>query len=664
MRTAAAITALCLTIALAFPMARAQGQVIVVNDAPDIADFAGGRTVADLPGPDGRVTFREAVIAANNTPGAQSIHFNIPQARWWSLFPECATVLANYDAFIITDDSTTIDGRSQTAFTGDTNPDGNEVCFWGEHPNSMGIPLIIVHSDDNVFVGLDQMHRRGYGISLAEDAERNRIIGNTISAPLYAAVRIQGSSNTVGGTAPGEGNVLSSGNDGVRVESAFQAPPPTGNRIIGNTLSGSFSGVHIRAGAVGTIVGGPTPAERNVISGAGHYGEEGFPVGDQVNILDASDTVVEGNYIGTDATGNVAVSQRGPTGVQVRSSAGTTIRGNVIGGIRIQGTNHYLGQWFGWAIELDGNSSNTTIADNHIGIGADGQSAIPNLNGVRAGSWPGSGTPTGTTIGGTVAEVGNVIAHNERDGVGVESGAQGVAVLGNVIRDNGQEGIDLGINGPTANDPSDPDEGANRLQNSPEVESAELLGDFLTVSFLVDSAPANATYPLRVEFFRADDAGEEGALFLGAAVYPAPGSADATFDVTGMGIVEGDRVLGTATDAAGNTSEFGASVEVVPSVSTAGEPGPGMTNGYSLSAVQPNPFRGSAAVTLELAVAQIVRVEMFDVLGRRAATLHDRVLSSGVHELVLDAAHLPAGAYVVRFTGPTFTASRRVVLLR
>jgi hypothetical protein len=156
-----------LVLVLTAGVGAAQGEVIIVNDSPDYADFAGARRVADLPGPDGRVTFREAVIAANNTPGPQTIHFNIPQDRWWSLFTDRATVLGDYDAFIITDDSTTIDGRSQTAFTGDTNPNGNEVCFWGEHPNSLGIPMIILNSDGNVIVGLDQMHRRGYGISIS-----------------------------------------------------------------------------------------------------------------------------------------------------------------------------------------------------------------------------------------------------------------------------------------------------------------------------------------------------------------------------------------------------------------------------------------------------------------------------------------------------------------
>ena len=429
-----------LALVLLVPAAYAQGEVIVVDDTPDVADFPAPQTVAQLPGPDGRVTFREATIAANNTPGPQTIHFNVPRSRWSTIYNDRVLIFSDFDPFFVGGDGgVTVDGRSQTAFTGDTNPGGNEVAFWGQHPNAMGSPMIVVSSDDNTFVGLDVMHQRGYGISISSTGERNRVIGNTISGLLYAAVRIEGSQNTVGGTAPGEGNRLSSGNDGVRVESAFGSPPPTGNRIVGNYLTGSSAGARVRAGAVGTIIGGPTAAERNVIADAGHYGEEGFPVGDQVSIEEAVGTVVEGNYIGLTADGTASSGQIGPTGVQVRESTGTVIRGNAIGGIRVMGTNHYEGQLFGHAVEVEGgNTSDTEIVGNRIGTSADGLSPVPNLNGIRVGPWFGSVYPTDTAIGGTDPGDGNTVAYNERLGVAVEQSTTGVAVLGNAFFQNGQ----------------------------------------------------------------------------------------------------------------------------------------------------------------------------------------------------------------------------------
>jgi hypothetical protein len=236
LRIAAVVVVLC---GLLAPAATAQNETIVVTDSPDYSDFPFPRRVAQLPGPDGRVTFREAVVAASNTPGPQTIAFNIPQSRWDPLFPDGALVFSNIDPFFLDDDSTTVDGRTQTAFTGDTNPNGNEVAFWGEHPNALNAPMIVSHADGNTFVGLDAMYRRGYGISIADDAEGNRVIGCTISGSTFAAVRIEGSRNTVGGTAPGEGNRLSGGNVAVRIEPFFEAPPPTANRIVGNYLTGS-----------------------------------------------------------------------------------------------------------------------------------------------------------------------------------------------------------------------------------------------------------------------------------------------------------------------------------------------------------------------------------------------------------------------------------------
>jgi hypothetical protein len=89
-----------------------------------------------------------------------------------------------------------------------------------------------------------------------------------------------------------------------------------------------------------------------------------------------------------------------------------------------------------------------------------------------------------------------------------------------------------------------------------------------------------------------------------------------------------------------------------------------LSGGYALSEVYPNPSRGRASLTLELAAAQAVRIEVYDALGRRVAVLHDGEVAAGSHALVLDGSVLPAGVYVVRVTGETFAASRRAVLAR
>jgi hypothetical protein len=86
--------------------------------------------------------------------------------------------------------------------------------------------------------------------------------------------------------------------------------------------------------------------------------------------------------------------------------------------------------------------------------------------------------------------------------------------------------------------------------------------------------------------------------------------------------------------------------------------------GFVLGEVSPNPFRSSAHLTLSVAEAQAVRVEVYDGLGRRVALLHDGRLEAGAHAFTLDGSALPAGLYVVRVTGETFADARRAVLLR
>ena len=64
-----------------------------------------------------------------------------------------------------------------------------------------------------------------------------------------------------------------------------------------------------------------------------------------------------------------------------------------------------------------------------------------------------------------------------------------------------------------------------------------------------------------------------------------------------------------------------------------------------------------------------VRLEVFDVLGRRVATLFDGTQSGGRHTVVWEAGHLASGLYLVRMqvevvSGRHFTAVRKMILLK
>jgi hypothetical protein len=86
--------------------------------------------------------------------------------------------------------------------------------------------------------------------------------------------------------------------------------------------------------------------------------------------------------------------------------------------------------------------------------------------------------------------------------------------------------------------------------------------------------------------------------------------------------------------------------------------GPQAADGYTLTAPYPNPFRSTTTVTFSVERAQRVRVEAFDVLGRRIAVLLDQHLAAGVPvRVALDGAGLSAGTYGVMITGSDFTTT-------
>jgi hypothetical protein len=102
-----------------------------------------------------------------------------------------------------------------------------------------------------------------------------------------------------------------------------------------------------------------------------------------------------------------------------------------------------------------------------------------------------------------------------------------------------------------------------------------------------------------------------------------------------------------------------------PPPGTSGESASEAPSSFSLSEVHPNPFYPESVVHLRLDRPEHVRVEMFDRLGRSVARLHEGVIGAGApHYFRLDAAALPAGLYLVRVTGESFSATRKALLAR
>jgi hypothetical protein len=79
--------------------------------------------------------------------------------------------------------------------------------------------------------------------------------------------------------------------------------------------------------------------------------------------------------------------------------------------------------------------------------------------------------------------------------------------------------------------------------------------------------------------------------------------------------------------------------------------------------VYPNPTSASAIVALTLETASDMRVSVYDVLGRRVATLAEGPLAAGAHRFALDAQALPSGVYVVRAKAGDVVLSERITVV-
>jgi uncharacterized repeat protein (TIGR03803 family) len=384
---------------------------------------------------------------------------------------------------------------------------------------------IIAYSPSNTF--------QGNYVGIGADGQ------TLLGTPGYGITMIS-DGNLAGGYSPGAANVVSGHfGDGVRV---FGSNNVVQGNFIGTDATGTLArGNHnngILVSQPGNLIGGLTPGARNLISGN--------QIGITVSGNAATGNTIQGNYIGADITGLNALGN-----VQGMSIEGAP--GNLIGGTTPAARNIISGSGgYGIGIVYNG-SSNNIVQGNYIGVAADGLTPLPNYAGLRFVNGA-----IGNLIGGTALNAGNVIAHDTTYGISaIGVGVTNNAILGNSIFGNGWWGIDLGEDGLTANDPGDGDDGPNHLQNFPALASVKVNGGQLAVRYQVDSAPANSSYPLTVEFFLAD-AGGQGKTFLYRDTYTTPQAFVNIAFAPASPFNAGDAIVATATDANGNTSEFSA----------------------------------------------------------------------------------------------------------
>lgn len=85
---------------------------------------------------------------------------------------------------------------------------------------------------------------------------------------------------------------------------------------------------------------------------------------------------------------------------------------------------------------------------------------------------------------------------------------------------------------------------------------------------------------------------------------------------------------------------------------------------YALNQNYPNPFNPSTKISFELPEQSNVKLEIYDVLGRKVATLVDKLLSAGYYNRSWDASSFPSGTYFYKLETNNFTYTKKMLVLK
>ena len=404
------------------------------------------------------------------------------------------------------------------------------------------------------------------------------------------------SGNTqIGGTTAAARNIISGNSYGIFLQEIGASDTLIQGNFIGTDSTGTMAkgnsvyGIYVRRSR-NTVIGGSAAGARNIISG----NATGIAVA--AGGGDVLGTVIQGNYIGTNAAGTTALGNA--SGVSLEYASTVLLGGTATGAGNVISGSNFPNSGVGLAILSENQDlSNLKVEGNLIGTNAAGTAALPNSSdGIRVALIGGS---TGLVIGGSAAGAGNIISGNAHNGISATGG--NLTVHGNIIGTdsngtadlrNGFSGINilsgnncmiggtspgeaniiafngavntafnfagikvnvgtghrirgnsiysntgLGINhtllGVHPNDDCDTDTGANNYQNFPVLGSVTSSGNLTTIIGSLNSTPLSQ---FTLDFYSSpscDESGHgEGKIYLGSAVVNTDNNCNANFEVS------------------------------------------------------------------------------------------------------------------------------------
>ncbi|NJN16320.1 MAG: CSLREA domain-containing protein, partial [Oscillochloris sp.] len=436
----------------------------------------------------GECTLREAIDAANTQPGPNTINFAIPGGGVQTIAPSSALPIIS--------DPVVIDGYSQPGATANSLTVGTNAVLQIELDGSLiggSADGLALRTSNSSIRGLAIGRFNGAGISVSE--ADNIIAGNYIGTDADGTLD------------------RSNRGDGIFVANFSQPVGANNNRI-----------------------GGPNPADRNLISANGNQPFGGDRNG--ITLDQVQNTLIQGNYIGTDAGGTLALGNYA-AGIGIFRGFSNRVIGNLISANA--GDGIAIGDTFV--------NSGNIIQGNQIGTNRGGAPTLGNLrDGIQLATF-------NSLIGGSNPGEGNLIAGNGESGIRMLGGS-GNRLSRNQIYTNGAA-ITL-LNG------------ANNSANAPTVTAAvpdaPASGQSNIQGWITGATPNSV---LTLEFFSAPNCalggGAAARSFLASLNVSVGDDGNAPFQLNiNSALAAGSFVTATGTDAAGNSSALALCAPVGP----------------------------------------------------------------------------------------------------
>lgn len=367
----------------------------------------------------GAGSLRQAITEANNIFGPDVIVFNIPasdpnfnsQTGVWTIFPSS-------DLPMVSGGYTTIDATTQTTNQGNTNSFGPEISIDGDSiltyafrivsPNNTVKGFILGGFDFAIqiygtaasgslitqnYIGTNAMgitaFSNNHGIGISGNASGIQITNNVISGNRVAGIALSPANNitisgnkigtdfsgmfplpnptgiildnsyncTIGGSGFFARNIISGNKDaGILINGIGSSGNSIAGNFIGTNMNGNDTipngnGVMIISASANSV-GGSMPSKRNIISG-----NNGSAI--LLNGTGTNNNSITGNYIGTDSSGTVPLSNH--YGVIIKADADK----NKVGGSNANERNIISANWeIGVYIEA---SDSNIVSGNFIG---------------------------------------------------------------------------------------------------------------------------------------------------------------------------------------------------------------------------------------------------------------------------------------------------------